>query len=214
VLLARVAVPVPLGQAFSYAVPAELAANVRRGARVLCEFGRRRVLGVVIDVGERDPDVPLDKLKPITAVTDAEPVFPDELMAFLLELSRYYVAPIGEVMQLALPALARSAASQLGDVSKAAKLVGQVVQVARATGVQPEKASARARELLRVLQDSGPKPLSELEEQFSSARSMVKKLVALGAAAIDEEEKNVDPFFASNACAGWRGAGARSCSTE
>ncbi len=197
-LLARVAVPVPLGQAFSYAVPAELASKVGRGARVLCEFGRRRVLGVVIDVGEREPDVSPDKLKPIVAVTDAEPVFPEELMAFLLELSRYYVAPIGEVMQLALPALARSAASQLGDVSKAAKLVGHAVQVARATGVEPEKASPRARELLKLLTEAGPTPLSALEEKFSSARSMVKKLVALGAAAIDEQERNLDPFFASD----------------
>ena len=43
---ARVAVPAPLGQTFSYLVPEELRGRVRRGARVLCELARRRVLGV------------------------------------------------------------------------------------------------------------------------------------------------------------------------
>jgi primosomal protein N' (replication factor Y) len=88
VLLARVAVPVPLGQAFTYSVPPELAAAVQRGARVLCEFGRRRVLGVVLDVGEREPDIAPEKIKPLRAVVDREPVLPEELLGFLQELSR------------------------------------------------------------------------------------------------------------------------------
>src|SRR5262245_12242491 len=52
-LLADVAMPVPLSQPFTYAVPAELLASVRPGARVLCEFGRRRLVGVVLSVADR-----------------------------------------------------------------------------------------------------------------------------------------------------------------
>src|SRR5690606_26535052 len=63
VLLARVAVPAPLVRAFTFVVPPELAPSLRRGARVLCEFGLRRLLAVVLDVGERASDVPPDKLK-------------------------------------------------------------------------------------------------------------------------------------------------------
>ena len=42
VLLARVALPVPLGQSFTYSVDAALESGVRRGARVLCELGAAR----------------------------------------------------------------------------------------------------------------------------------------------------------------------------
>ncbi len=110
-LLARVSVPVPLGQAFTYSVPAGL--ELQRGARVLCDFGRRRVVGVVLDVAEREPDVPLDKLRPVVALVDPEPVLRVELLDFLLELARYYLAPIGDVMRLALPAIERSLARAL-----------------------------------------------------------------------------------------------------
>ena len=92
---ARVAVPAPLGQAFSYLVPAPLRTRTQRGARVLCELGRRKVLGVVLEVAERVPDIPLERMKSIVAVVDAEPVLPEELLSFLQALASYYVAPIG-----------------------------------------------------------------------------------------------------------------------
>ena len=105
--------PVPLGQAFSYVVPPELLAEVRRGARVLVEFGRRKELGVVLDLGTEAPDFPEEKLKSLRAIVDPEPVLQDELLSFLQELARYYIAPIGAVIELALPAVERTAAEAL-----------------------------------------------------------------------------------------------------
>src|SRR3954466_5634382 len=97
---ARLAVPAPLGQAFSYLVPPELRARAQRGARVLCELGRRKVLGVVLDAGERVPDIAVERMKSIVAVVDAEPVLPEELLSFLQALASYYVAPIGGAIEL------------------------------------------------------------------------------------------------------------------
>jgi primosomal protein N' (replication factor Y) len=194
-LLARVAVPVPLGQAFSYEVPEEFAGIARRGARVLCEFGRRRVLGVVLDVAEREPDVPRERIKPIRAVADAEPVLPEELLAFLQELARYYVAPIGEVMQLALPALERSTANRLGDVASSARVVGRGLQVASATGNRPQRMTPKAAELYQALIADGPVTLSELEQRFGGARAIVRRLSEQGAVTIEKKEQQRDPFF-------------------
>ncbi len=197
VLLARVAVPVPLGQAFTYSVPPELAAAVQRGARVLCEFGRRRVLGVVLDVGEREPDIAPEKIKPLRAVVDREPVLPEELLGFLQELSRYYVAPIGEVMQLALPAVERSAARALGESVKG-RVTGRLVQTVSATDVTPERLRGKAGEVLAFLRESGPQVVAELEERWSSARAIVKRLAETGAVRIEEREVEADPFFATS----------------
>ncbi|HET9954614.1 MAG TPA: primosomal protein N' [Polyangiaceae bacterium] len=204
-LLARVAVPVPLGQAFTYSVSAELSTQVQRGARVFCEFGRRRVLAVVLDVGEREPDVPLDKLKPLVSVVDHEPVLPLELLEFLEELAKYYVAPIGEVLQLALPALERTQARALGESIKA-KVVGRLVQFGRALplpdssavveGVvgapKPERPlSARALELHAYLMEHGPTPITELQQNWKSARSMLKNSSAFAI-----EQRELEPSHA------------------
>jgi primosomal protein N' (replication factor Y) (superfamily II helicase) len=196
-LLARVAVPVPLGQAFSYSVPDALSAGVQPGARVLCHFGRRRVLGVVIDVAEREPDVAPDKLKPLSALVDSEPALPAELLSFLLELARYYLAPLGEVMRLGLPAVARSQAETLEEhgARDAARVVGRMQQVASAlSGAEASPPRGQATEVLAHLREHGATPSSELERRFSNARGALKRLAALGLVELARREADADPF--------------------
>src|SRR6185312_798768 len=140
-LLADVAVPIPLSHALTYGVPAALAASVRPGARVVCELGRRRVVGVVLRVGEREPP-PGIAVKPLAALVDPDPVLPPELLGFLQDLGSYYLAPIGEVLRLALPALEReqvralAAQGELGDLDLRAssrQVGGAKVAFAKAT---------------------------------------------------------------------------------
>src|SRR5258708_5519623 len=81
-LLADVAVPVPLSRAFTYEVPAALAADVRPGARVICNFGPRRLVGVVLAVTDRPLPGGSMKGRPIAAVLDPEPALPPALLVF------------------------------------------------------------------------------------------------------------------------------------
>jgi primosomal protein N' (replication factor Y) len=84
---------------------------------VLCEFGRRKVTGVVLALHDAPPEgVDAAKLKPVVAVLDSEPVLPLELLRFLEELARYYLAPIGEVLRLALPAVEREVVRELEGI--------------------------------------------------------------------------------------------------
>lgn len=199
-LLARVAVPVPLGQAFSYAVPPELDGKVAPGARVLCDFGRRRVLGVVLDVGDREPDVAVERIKPLRAVVDAEPALPAELLAFLLELARYYLAPIGEVMRLALPAVERSLAESIqpGLLDDAGvSTVGRMQQFAVAVeGADAPAPKGQAAEVLAQLREHGAAAVGELEKNWSNARAAVRRLEKLGLARIERRQVEADPFAA------------------
>src|SRR6187549_2675566 len=181
-VFARVAIPVPLGQAFSYIVPPELLAEVRRGARVLCPFGPRRVLGVVLEVGTEAPDFPADKLKALRAIVDSEPVLQDELLSFLQELARYYIAPIGAVIELALPAVERTAAEALSKrESFAAPALGRMVQRVSALPAVPAEAKLgeKARELLEHLRQNGPQTTPDLSKLWPNARAAVKRLEAL-----------------------------------
>jgi primosomal protein N' (replication factor Y) len=196
---ARVAIPVPLGQAFSYVVPTELLDGVRRGARVLCEFGRRRVLGVVLDVGHEPPDVPAEKLKSLSAIVDPEPVLPEELLLFLQELARYYIAPIGEVIELALPAVERSAAEALSkqEAFRVEHAVGRMVERARANPdvEMPPALKGNALSILAHLRSEGPQTSAELAKKWSTARAVLKKLEALSLVTLERSEARPDPFF-------------------
>ncbi|HEX5100768.1 MAG TPA: primosomal protein N' [Polyangiaceae bacterium] len=192
-LLARVALPVPLGQVFTYQVSEALAAGVKRGARVLCELGKRKVLGVVLEASERAPEIAVERLKPVLGVVDPEPVLPEELLGFLQELGRYYVAPMGEVMELALPAVERSAALTLEAAS--VKAVGRLVQVASAVPDAPvPKLRGRAPAILEHLKSHGPTELTALEAEWPSARAAVARLVEAGAVTLEKREETVDPF--------------------
>jgi len=196
-LLARVAIPVPLGQMFTYIVTDELRAQCSPGSRVLCGFGKRHTVGIVIDIAEREPEIELDKLKPILSVVDREPVFPQELLAFLVELGRYYLSPMGEVMRLAMPAVERKgeANSQLSLVKT--KQVGRVIKEARAMSEVslPEGGlKGKQKELYEYLLAEGTTPVALLSQKWSMARSILAKLGALGLVAVESATKHVDPF--------------------
>jgi primosomal protein N' (replication factor Y) len=203
-LLAEVAAPVPLAHAFTYAVPPALAGVLRPGARVVCEFGRRRVVGVVLGIAEREPPPGVKHVKPIAAVIDPEPVLPEELLAFLRELSAYYFAPIGEVLRLALPAMEREQVRALaaqGELiaEKTRQVGGRKVAYARPTDAieAPGTLRGQASAILALLRASGEQPVARLEERFGNARVAVKKLESLGLCTIELREPPRDPFFAS-----------------
>jgi primosomal protein N' (replication factor Y) len=223
-LLVDVAVPVPLSQPFTYEVPTELTAKVQPGARVLCEFGRRKLVGVVLGVALRPaapapldatapqrtlkgiadaPPPPAARWKPIVAVVDAEPVLPAELLGFLRQLSEYYFAPIGEVLRLALPALERDQVRALkaqGDLADRSRQVGgRKVAFARPTDAiePPGSLRGQAAAILALLRGTGEQPVARLSERFGNARAAVKKLSDLGLAAVELREPPRDPFFST-----------------
>lgn len=202
VIFAKVAVPVPLGQAFTYALP-PACESTRPGTRVVCELRQRRVLGVVLEVSSEPPgDIELDRIKIVQGVIDDEPALPEELLDFLLALSRYYLAPIGEVVRLALPAVERSLAELRGQQQLLEHTnvtqVGRLVQQARATGDSeaPKRLGRQTRKVLERLRCQGPALLSELSESFGNARSAVKRLEQLGLAVVERIALDKDPFVA------------------
>ena len=58
----------------------------------------------------------VDRLKPIAAAIDAEPVLDPETLSLLERAARYYQHPIGEVIATALPALLRKGAPATAEV--------------------------------------------------------------------------------------------------
>ncbi len=205
-LLADVALPIPLGRALTYAVPAAHAARVVPGARVLVPLGTRRVVGVVLE--KRDGEPP-EKVRDLLRAPDEAPAVPEELLELLRELSSYYLAPIGDVLRLALPPLERELAKEMAQPTlfDAARGVGarEVQWVEAGEGSTPEKTSASASALLARVRASGSVPLAKLATQWPSARGIVKRLAEAGAVRVtlraapersyfrDEAERDAPP---------------------
>ena len=101
-LLASVAVPVPLYRSFDYRVPADSAADLRRGSRVRVPFGRRELVGIVV-APPRETAADGADFRPIGAVLDDTPLLPPDLLAVCEWAADYYHHPLGEVCATALP---------------------------------------------------------------------------------------------------------------
>ncbi|MDO6460913.1 primosomal protein N' [Granulosicoccaceae sp. 1_MG-2023] len=101
----RVAIPSPLARLFDYALP-EDGLTPSPGARVLVPFGRQSLVAVVVELTDKT-DVPADKIKAISGVLDSEALLPPDMLSLLLWAARYYVHPVGEVLNTAIPALWR-----------------------------------------------------------------------------------------------------------
>ena len=100
----RVAVPVPLPTLFDYRPPPGMrATDIAIGARLCVPFGRGRRVGVLVGVQAHSELAP-ERLKVAIAVLDREPLISRELLASLQWVARYYLHPLGEVLEAALPA--------------------------------------------------------------------------------------------------------------
>ncbi len=103
----RLALPSPLRRLFDYLAPAGVARSaLQPGMRVRVPFGRREMIGVLVEVVDHS-DVPADKLKPAIAVLDAEPPLPPSLFKLCLWTAQYYQHSLGDTLSWALPVLLR-----------------------------------------------------------------------------------------------------------
>ncbi|MDX9874378.1 MAG: primosomal protein N' [Spongiibacteraceae bacterium] len=103
----RVAVPSPLRQLFDYLPPAGLpASDLLPGIRLRVPFGRRDVIGVLVEVA-RQSELSPAQLKPATTVLDTTPVLTPSLLGLVRWAADYYQHSLGEAVQQALPVLLR-----------------------------------------------------------------------------------------------------------
>jgi primosomal protein N' (replication factor Y) len=104
--IARVVLVPPQGRLgpLDYRVPPELGAMVP-GTRVLVPLGSRRSMGMVVALadGAEHPE----RLRDIAAVLDAEPLFDAALLELVAWLGEYYLAPLAEAVNTALPGALR-----------------------------------------------------------------------------------------------------------
>ncbi len=102
-IFADVLLPVPMRQVFTYRIPFEWNDSIEVGLRVLVPFGKSKIItGIVTKVHE---DVPKEyQAKYIDSILDETAIIGPRQLEFWEWISAYYMAPIGDVMNAALPA--------------------------------------------------------------------------------------------------------------
>ncbi|GHE22305.1 primosomal protein N' [Halomonas urumqiensis] len=101
-----IAVPSPLRRLFDYRPCREMpACGWQPGLRVRISFGRRQIVGVVIECRDQS-ELPLADLKPVEACLDSAPL-PADWLWLCHFTARYYQHPLGDTLHQALPVLLR-----------------------------------------------------------------------------------------------------------
>ena len=95
--------PVAVHGTFTYSIPEHLRDSVRLGSRVEVQIGPKLTTGFVVGLPEAGP--PDTKLKPVRSLLDEDesPLLPD-IIQLCRWAAEYYIAPLGEMLRVALPA--------------------------------------------------------------------------------------------------------------
>lgn len=97
-----VILPLPLPGMFTYSVPEGMEEHVAFGMRVLVPLGKsKKYIAVVVKLHQ---DKPRFTVKPIEQVLDAIPMLLDKQYRLWSWISNYYMSPLGDVYNAAMPA--------------------------------------------------------------------------------------------------------------
>ena len=94
-----VILPLPLEGLFTYSLPDGL--QVEAGARVLVPLAKtKKYVALAVSIHDRQPDF---DVRPVEEVLDREPIVTSRQIALWQWIADYYLSPLGEVYNAALP---------------------------------------------------------------------------------------------------------------
>jgi primosomal protein N' (replication factor Y) (superfamily II helicase) len=173
----RVALDTPLRQLFDYLPPppGRGAAVPAIGARVRVPFGRRRLIGVVMEACGSS-QVPAARLKPILEVLDSTPLLDTAALELITWAAQYYHHPPGQVLASALPKALR-----LGAAASASEERWFLTEAGAAAFASAEPRRApRQRSLLGFLREHGEATAAALDAGAPAWRAAARSLTARG----------------------------------
>ncbi len=183
---ARVVLPIPVDQPFTYQIPENLLGRVTVGCRVEVPFGKREMSGVVVDLMQQS-DVPRTR-----AIHEIEDAFaPASLLELANWIASYYGCSRGEAMQSVLPPIMRRAKVKskptgvLRIVDDALRLGGETSAAYAATRTVLARAKRQFALFAELVSAGGEASVPVVMEEWDYARDVIDALVERGIARID-----------------------------
>jgi primosomal protein N' (replication factor Y) len=171
--LINVAIATPLRRTFTYRLPKNIQQHdCKPGCRVRVSFGRRNVIGVIVENGVIT-SLARNKIKPIDALIDNTPLWCIDVWQLLLWATRYYQHPVGEVMHTAMPALLRQGGPAKFNQTK----VWFLTEHAKQADESEFKRAPRQLAVIKLLQEQ-PEGIGEaiLKQQEFDIHSVLSRL--------------------------------------
>lgn len=153
---ADIVLPLPLDRAFTYLVPPSLQDHVRIGSRVLVPFGRKTLVGVVVDFPEKSS---VRSLKSIRDILDPSPLFSPDMLRLTRWVSEYYLTAWGEVLKTAAPQLLTFESTWIATL---------VPEAAESFREEPSRRAPLQRRIIEHLRARGPSSLRDLQTSIPS----------------------------------------------
>ena len=171
---AAVALEQSVDKTLDYAIPSRLVTSLAIGQRVRVPLGRnnRPAHGYVVDI-RGTSDYP--KIKPLTSIADDRVLITPNLMELARWMSRYYVSPLGAVLDSILPSAVRKRVglgySQMVQLAQDREQVQALLEKTRA----PKRRAILARLLL--IEPGEAIEITRLAGEAGATAATVRKLV-------------------------------------
>lgn len=171
--IARVGLDVPLTGTFDYLAPDATTHDV--GRRVVVPFGRRTLIGVVLEIDDHSA-LAEHRLKSVLRILRADTAFTHVDLALLRFASDYYHHPLGQVVMHALPQRLRRKES--GPPAQSTYVITALGREQRVE-TMPVRALVKRR-LLDAFQSHGALTAVEAKQLAATARAALKTFEAAG----------------------------------
>tara|TARA_B100001996_G_scaffold113327_1_gene85743 strand:- start:1119 stop:3338 length:2220 start_codon:yes stop_codon:yes gene_type:complete len=165
----EIAFPISSYKIFSYKVPSKLRDQIKLGIRVSAPFNKRIITGIVVNVSNSNKYK--GKTYSIDDIIDDNIRLSNNLFLLLKWVSKYYVAPMGKVLQVALP-------KNLTSSYKPKKIV-EVSYRNNGDGVL-KNSPAKIKALNFIKQQKTPVLINSLKEIVSNPSLVCKDLLKKG----------------------------------
>lgn len=181
----RVEVAVPLGapQTFTYYQDCGEGTVAQPGCRALVPFGRRHLVGMVVEVS---PGPPGEGIRPVRTILDPHPLLDPTLLSLARWISDYYLAPPGEVLRAMLPGgllLKQASPDREPEAFWPARTQAAVVEV---QAVDPPGLTPRRRSVLATLREQRlPVLVRDLVREELAGSAILRELERQGAIRIE-----------------------------
>ena len=180
---AEVAIPVAFHGTLTYGIPQNLKDGVRLGARVEVPLGSKLTTGFVVALLDRAP-VAAGKIKAIRSVLDEdEPALIPEIIELCRWAAEYYIAPLGEMLRVALPANMASRGRRQAELIATQTLIDD----ARAAGRVLDADLALIAELAKR-----PLPVTTIFQELKISRSTIERLRDAGIITVHDRFRDAE----------------------
>ena len=196
-----VILPLPLQDFFTYAVNESTASRMVLGMRVLVPFGKSKTYAaIVVRVHDDKPDLPDGKIREVLALLDDAPVLLPTQLRLWRWIADYYMSPLGDVMNAALPAGLKAEVDYKPKTEACVGLGEKFTnEEAQKTALEMLRRASRQqaafKTLLTLLRDSATSVVTreELMNEAHCSANIVRQLVAQGfLRTIDREVKDIN----------------------